>query len=105
MLVFREETFGPLISIADFTSEKEVIEAANSTPYGLAAYVFTGDLDRAGRMAAALSFGHVAINSGVGPTPEAPFGGFKQSGFGREGGVEGLIEFCEPQSVAIAKKD
>jgi succinate-semialdehyde dehydrogenase/glutarate-semialdehyde dehydrogenase len=102
MLVFREETFGPLISIADFSSEEEVIKAANSTPYGLAAYVFTSDLERADRVAAALSFGHLAVNSGAGPVPEAPFGGFKQSGFGREGGIEGLIEFCEPQSVAIA---
>jgi succinate-semialdehyde dehydrogenase/glutarate-semialdehyde dehydrogenase len=105
MLVFREETFGPLISIADFTTEKEVIEAANGTPYGLAAYVFGRDLERTQRVAAGLSFGHVAINSGVGPTPEVPFGGFKQSGFGREGGLEGLLEFCEPQSVAQRKDE
>jgi len=102
MRVFREETFGPVISVADFSTEKEVVAAANGTPYGLAAYLFTRDPERAHRVAAALLFGHVAINSGTGPTPEAPFGGFKQSGFGREGGLEGLMEYCEVQTVAQA---
>ncbi len=101
MRVFREETFGPVLSIAAFGSEEEALRAANATPYGLAAYCFTSDAERAKRLAAALHFGHVAINSGAGPTPEAPFGGFGQSGFGREGGVEGLLEFCEPQTVAV----
>ncbi|HOB76384.1 MAG TPA: NAD-dependent succinate-semialdehyde dehydrogenase [Phycisphaerae bacterium] len=84
------------------SAEEAVIEAANSTPYGLAAYVFTGDAARAERVAARLAFGHVGVNTGSGPTPEAPFGGMKQSGFGREGGVEGLLEFTEPQTVATA---
>jgi succinate-semialdehyde dehydrogenase/glutarate-semialdehyde dehydrogenase len=102
MRVFREETFGPVIAIADFDSEPDVVAAANGTPFGLAAYVFTRDPRRAERVARALAFGHVAVNSGAGPTPEAPFGGRKQSGFGREGGIEGLLEFTEPQAVASA---
>jgi len=102
MLAFREETFGPVISMATFRTEKEAIAAANSTQYGLASFVFTKDQARVERMAASLYFGHMAVNSGVSPTPEAPFGGFKQSGMGREGGIEGLLEFCEPQSVAMA---
>lgn len=100
MLVFQEEVFGPVIPIASFRSEEDVLAQANGTPYGLAAYVFTGDPECAKRCAAALQFGHVAINSGTGPTPEAPFGGMKSSGYGREGGPEGLTEYCEVQSVA-----
>jgi succinate-semialdehyde dehydrogenase/glutarate-semialdehyde dehydrogenase len=73
---------------------------ANSTLFGLSAYLFTRDEARISRMLARLQFGHVGVNTGMGPTPEAPFGGMKQSGFGREGGVEGLLEYCEPQTVA-----
>ena len=72
---------------------------ANQTEYGLAAYIFTADVDRAERVIAKLVFGHVGHNTGTGPTAEAPFGGMKQSGFGREGGLEGLHDFTEPQSV------
>jgi succinate-semialdehyde dehydrogenase/glutarate-semialdehyde dehydrogenase len=100
MLAFREETFGPVIAVQSFATEPEVIAAANGTPYGLAAYLFTGDAERAQRCAQKLHFGHVAINSGSGPTPEAPFGGMKTSGIGREGGAEGLAEFTELQTVA-----
>ena len=102
MLVCREETFGPVVAMMTFEDEPSVIEAANSTPYGLAAYVFTKDAARAERVIARLSFGHVGLNTGTGPRPEAPFGGMKQSGFGREGGWEGLLEFCETQVVAGA---
>jgi succinate-semialdehyde dehydrogenase/glutarate-semialdehyde dehydrogenase len=102
MLAFQEETFGPVVAVAPFRSEEEVIALANGTPYGLAAYVFTRDGVRAARCAERLQFGHVGINTGTGPTPEAPFGGMKQSGLGREGGLEGMLEFCEPQTVATA---
>jgi len=102
MLVCREETFGPVVAIAEFEDEAGVIDAANDTCFGLAAYVFTRDADRAARVVRRLQFGHVGVNTGTGPTPEAPFGGMKQSGFGREGGVEGLMEFCETQVVAEA---
>jgi succinate-semialdehyde dehydrogenase/glutarate-semialdehyde dehydrogenase len=99
MILSREETFGPVVAIGEFDSDDEAIRLANGTPFGLAAYLFSGDRSRAQTLAGRLTFGHVGINTGSGPTPEAPFGGMKQSGFGREGGIEGLIEFCETQTV------
>ncbi len=102
MLVCREETFGPVIAIASFASEAEAITIANDTCYGLAAYAFSQSRERLDRLAAYLQFGHIGFNTGTGPTPEAPFGGFKRSGFGREGGLDGLLEFCESQVVASA---
>ncbi len=100
MLVCREETFGPVVAIGPFNDEGDAIRLANGTSFGLAAYVFTGDLARGARVVASLQFGHVGLNTATGPVPEAPFGGMKESGFGREGGVEGLLEFCETQVVA-----
>ncbi len=100
MAISQEETFGPVVPIGTFDSDEEVIELANSTPYGLAAYLFTGDQVRGQRIISKLRFGHIGLNNGQGPTPEAPFGGMKQSGFGREGGIEGMLEFCETQVVA-----
>jgi succinate-semialdehyde dehydrogenase/glutarate-semialdehyde dehydrogenase len=100
MSISREETFGPVVPIGTFDTEAEAVALANGTPFGLAAYVFTKDRPRADRVIAKLRFGHVGLNTGQGPTPEAPFGGMKQSGFGREGGIEGLMEFSEPQTVA-----
>ncbi len=100
MLVCREETFGPVVAMATFDEEESLVRAANSTPYGLAAYLFTKDPARAERVIARLNFGHVGWNTGAGPRPEMPFGGMKQSGYGREGGLEGLLEFCETQIVA-----
>jgi len=102
MLVCREETFGPVIAIATFASEAEAITTANDTCYGLAAYAFSQSRERLDRLAAYLQFGHIGVNTGTGPAPEAPFGGFKRSGFGREGGLDGLLEFCESQVVASA---
>lgn len=100
MEICREETFGPVVAIAEFRDEESVISLANSTAYGLAAYVFTGDDECADRVISRLRFGHVGLNTGTGPTPEAPFGGVKLSGYGREGGREGLLEYCESQVVA-----
>lgn len=99
MACWNDETFGPLVPIAEFATEDEAIRQANSTEYGLAAYVFTQDDACAERVVSQLQFGHVGWNSGSGPTPEAPFGGVKESGYGREGGLEGMHEFVEAQTV------
>jgi succinate-semialdehyde dehydrogenase/glutarate-semialdehyde dehydrogenase len=99
MACCKEETFGPLVPILEFTTEEEAVQFGNDTEFGLASYVFSGDLDRAERVASQLRFGHCGINTGTGPTPEAPFGGMKESGWGREGGEEGLFDFVEPQTI------
>lgn len=99
MEAFREEVFSPLVLCASFSSETDVIAEANNTPYGLAAYLFTADPKRAERCVSALRFGHVAVNSGSGPSPEFAFGGMKASGFGREGGNSGILEYTELQTV------
>ena len=98
-IVGCEETFGPLVAITRFSSDDEALEMANDTEFGLAAYLFTADEARAERAIRSLHFAHVGHNTGSGPAPEAPFGGMLQSGFGREGGIEGLFEFVEPQTV------
>ena len=98
---YREETFGPLVPIITFADEPEVVAMANDTDFGLACYVFSADRSRGERVIEQLRFGHAALNTGSGPTPEAPFGGMKQSGFGREGGLEGLFEFTETQTVPV----
>jgi len=95
MLIYREETFGPVAPIIGFDREKEVLDMANDTHYGLAAYVYTGSLSRGMRMFEALRFGIVGIND-INPTAAAaPFGGIKESGIGREGGREGIAEYLE----------
>lgn len=99
MACTREETFGPLVPIMEFESEERAVSLANDTEYGLAAYLFCGNRERAERVISRLRFGHVGRNTGTGPTPEAPFGGMKQSGIGREGGHEGILEFVELQTV------
>ena len=86
MLCMNEETFGPLAPISTFTTESEVIDRANNTPYGLAAYLFTESISKAVRIGEKLEYGIVGINDGMPSTVQAPFGGFKESGLGREGG-------------------
>jgi succinate-semialdehyde dehydrogenase / glutarate-semialdehyde dehydrogenase len=102
MLVAREETFGPVAPVFRFKDEAEVIELANATPYGLAAYFFARDLGRVFRVAEALEYGMVGINSGIMATELAPFGGVKQSGIGREGSRHGTEEFVELKYLLIA---
>ncbi|MCH8504915.1 MAG: NAD-dependent succinate-semialdehyde dehydrogenase [Ectothiorhodospiraceae bacterium] len=99
MACWTEETFGPLVPLVTFRSDEEALEMANQTEFGLASYLFTADEKRAEKVIAGLQFAHVCWNTGTGPAPEAPFGGMKQSGYGREGGIEGLFEFIEPQTV------
>ncbi|MGB0101729.1 MAG: NAD-dependent succinate-semialdehyde dehydrogenase [Nocardioides sp.] len=96
-----EEIFGPVAPISTFTSEDDAIRQANDTEYGLASYVYTRDLARTIRVAEALDFGMVGINSGLISNPAAPFGGMKSSGFGREGGFEGIEEYLETTYVAL----
>ncbi|MGB2712098.1 MAG: NAD-dependent succinate-semialdehyde dehydrogenase, partial [Conexibacter sp.] len=99
--LLHEEIFGPVAPIATFATEEEAIEAANATEYGLVAYVFTQDLKRSLRVIEALETGMVGLNQGLVSNAAAPFGGIKQSGFGREGGVEGIDEYLATKYVAI----
>ena len=99
--VAREETFGPLAPVLRFSTEEEVIRWANDTEFGLAAYVYTRDLGRSIRMAEALEYGMVAINSGALSNEAAPFGGTKQSGLGREGSKYGMDDYVDMKYVLL----
>ena len=98
----QQETFGPVVSVTRFTHEAEAVRAANDTVYGLNAYVFTSNLTRAHRVARQLEAGSVWVNSHSDIEPQSPYGGYKQSGFGRSGGVEGLQEFLQVKNIRIA---
>ncbi|HMD47027.1 MAG TPA: NAD-dependent succinate-semialdehyde dehydrogenase [Acidimicrobiales bacterium] len=102
MLIYREETFGPVAPVIVFDDEDEVLAMANDTTYGLASYVYTGDLRRALRAAEALDFGIIGVND-INPTSAAvPFGGIKESGVGREGGREGIGEYLDLKVCGIS---
>jgi succinate-semialdehyde dehydrogenase / glutarate-semialdehyde dehydrogenase len=98
----REEIFGPVAPVSTFTTDDEAITRANDTEYGLVAYAFTRDLSRMLKVSEGLQFGMVGINQGIVSNPAAPFGGVKHSGFGREGGFEGIEEYLETKYVGIA---
>jgi succinate-semialdehyde dehydrogenase / glutarate-semialdehyde dehydrogenase len=100
--VLREEIFGPVAPIATFSTEQQALAAANLTEYGLVAYVYTRDLARAFRVCEGIETGMVGLNQGVVSNAAAPFGGVKQSGFGREGGFEGIGEYLETKYVALS---
>ena len=101
--ILKEEVFGPVAPIVGFDTEEQGIAAANDTEYGLAAYIWTESLDRALRVAEALEAGMVGVNRGVISDPAAPFGGVKESGFGREGGCEGIEEYLDIKYIALTK--
>ena len=101
MRVSKEEIFGPVSPVYKFTKEDDVIARANDTIYGLACYVYTQDLGQAFRLMERLDYGLVGINEGVITTPEAPFGGLKESGVGSEGGKQGIEEYLDTKYVCI----
>jgi len=99
--IAHEEIFGPVAAIYKFTTEEDAIRLANDTEYGLAAYIYSADIKRAMRVGKGLETGMLGINRGLMSDPAAPFGGVKQSGLGREGGVTGILEFMEAKYYAI----
>jgi succinate-semialdehyde dehydrogenase/glutarate-semialdehyde dehydrogenase len=100
--MLNEEIFGPVAAIQTFTSEDEVVKRANDTEYGLIAYLYTGDVGRGMRVSEQLDFGMVGLNRGLVSDPAAPFGGMKQSGIGREGAHEGMMEYLETQYISVS---
>jgi succinate-semialdehyde dehydrogenase/glutarate-semialdehyde dehydrogenase len=105
MQIFREETFGPVAPLIRFRDDAEVIELANRTEFGLASYFYSRDIGRVWRVAEALEYGMVGVNTGLITTEVAPFGGMKQSGLGREGAKYGIEEFVEVKYVCFGGVD
>jgi succinate-semialdehyde dehydrogenase/glutarate-semialdehyde dehydrogenase len=99
--ILKEEIFGPVAVVVTVDSDEEAIRLANNTEYGLISYVYSGALDRAIRVSEAMESGMVAINRGVISDPAAPFGGYKESGLGREGGFDGIHEFLEKKFIGV----
>jgi succinate-semialdehyde dehydrogenase/glutarate-semialdehyde dehydrogenase len=104
MLCMQEETFGPLAPVSIYTDDAEVVQRANNTPFGLAAYVYTQSLQKAFFFSENLEYGIVGVNDGLPSVAQAPFGGMKESGLGREGGHHGLEEFLETKYVSLNLK-
>ncbi|CRH62923.1 Succinate-semialdehyde dehydrogenase [NADP(+)] GabD [Chlamydia trachomatis] len=101
MLITYQETFGPVAPIIPFDTEEEVIELANNTEYGLAAYFYTQNISRGVRVSEALEFGIIGYNDAIPTVAQAPFGGMKESGMGREGGHQGLEEYLEEKYISM----
>jgi succinate-semialdehyde dehydrogenase/glutarate-semialdehyde dehydrogenase len=99
--ILGEEVFGPVAPIVVFDDDEEAVAAANDTEFGLVSYLYTGDLARGLRVAEALEAGMIGLNRGLVSDPAAPFGGVKQSGIGREGGHEGMLEYLESKYIAV----
>jgi succinate-semialdehyde dehydrogenase/glutarate-semialdehyde dehydrogenase len=101
MRFMKEEIFGPIAPVFKFETEEEAVALANDTEFGLAAYFYTGDLGRAFRVMEGLKYGMVGVNEGLITTPEAPFGGVKESGLGKEGGHQGIEDYLDTKYVCI----
>ena len=101
-MIFKEETFGPVAPLFRFKTDDEVIAMANNTEFGLASYFFSRDIGRVWRVAEALEYGMVGVNTGMISNEVAPFGGVKQSGLGREGSHHGIDEYLEIKYIAMA---
>jgi succinate-semialdehyde dehydrogenase / glutarate-semialdehyde dehydrogenase len=99
--ILQTEIFGPVAPIVTFSTEDEAIKLANNTEYGLVSYVYTGDLARGLRVSERIEAGMVGLNRGLVSDPAAPFGGVKESGLGREGGIDGLLAFTESKYIAV----
>jgi succinate-semialdehyde dehydrogenase / glutarate-semialdehyde dehydrogenase len=99
--LLSEEIFGPVAPVKTFRSDDDAVTAANASEFGLVAYVFTRDLNRALRVSEALEVGMLGLNKGLVSNPAAPFGGVKESGFGREGGREGIDEYLSVKYIAV----
>ncbi|WP_408008411.1 NAD-dependent succinate-semialdehyde dehydrogenase [Pseudalkalibacillus sp. A8] len=102
MFIMSEETFGPVAPLFTFSSDEEVIIEANDTEYGLAAYLYTSNLERAVRVSESLNFGVIGLNDAVPGVPQAPFGGMNQSGYGREGGHQGIKDYLEEKFISLS---
>ena len=100
-----EETFGPVAPIYKFKDEKEVIKLANNSPYGLASYFYSRDIGRIWRVSEGLEYGMVGVNTGITSKAEAPFGGIKESGLGREGSKYGMDDFLEIKYINMSGLD
>jgi succinate-semialdehyde dehydrogenase/glutarate-semialdehyde dehydrogenase len=105
MRIFSEEIFGPVTPVVQFETEEQAVQAANSTPYGLAGYFYTRDLGRAWRVSEALEYGMIGVNSVAITSEVAPFGGVKESGYGREQSKYGLVEFQNLKTVCVDISD
>ncbi|WP_217556573.1 NAD-dependent succinate-semialdehyde dehydrogenase [Paenibacillus sp. GbtcB18] len=101
MLIMKEETFGPVAPIVEFTDPDDAVRQANDSPYGLASYVFTSNINHAIRLAERLQYGIVGVNDGLPSSAQAPFGGMKESGLGREGGKYGIEEYVEIKYISL----
>jgi succinate-semialdehyde dehydrogenase/glutarate-semialdehyde dehydrogenase len=99
--VLNEEIFGPVAPVVTFDGEDEAVALANATEYGLVAYVYTADLARGLRVSQRIEAGMIGLNRGIVSDPAAPFGGVKQSGLGREGGHEGVLDYTESKYIAV----
>ena len=100
-LIFKEETFGPVAPLFRFKTDDEVIELANRTEFGLASYFYSRDIGRIWKVAEALEYGMVGVNTGLISTAEVPFGGVKQSGLGREGARQGIEDYVEVKYLCL----